>query len=370
MAEQFYETSIVLEAAQAHQRAFDDMTSVVMHGAFRGNKGADYDAWNAANPDYTPTFGARIGDAIEWAKQNPVEFEDMVFDLDAAIDFLNEPAQKIDDKLFPNIAEYWKTRKDGAQLPTVMGAEEGEVAHNKWTVLRAAVEAARKLRYGETIRPADADFYSYHNFVKSDKGMAAASLVDLYENYATVLGLNPESAERESVLANALTEAVYISSEEDGELFSTLRNPADGWIEGCDGFSNEFQLVASSLSPRKISLKQTDAFEREGFSGNLYVTKSAELGFTALQVEVHGSHSPKRMLDGTTRTYYVVGGEGAFTLNGETHSASKGDYFVIPPGGTYDYSGEMTLLETNISPDNSFADEKLPVPEPVSKTEE
>ena len=65
------------------------------------------------------------------------------------------------------------------------------------------------------------------------------------------------------------------------------------------------------------------------------------------------------MLGDTTRTYYVIEGTGSFTVGADTHKVAEGDLFVIPPGGEYDYDGQMRLLEVNISPTNTFQDEKL-----------
>ena len=110
---------------------------------------------------------------------------------------------------------------------------------------------------------------------------------------------------------------------------------------------------------RKITLAETEDFEREGFSGHVYIPSKANVGFNALAVDVHGSHPLKRMGDGTTRAYFVIDGTGNFTLNGTTTSMQKGDLFVIPPGQEYEYNGEMHLFEFNVSPDNSFRDEKL-----------
>jgi RimJ/RimL family protein N-acetyltransferase/mannose-6-phosphate isomerase-like protein (cupin superfamily) len=119
-----------------------------------------------------------------------------------------------------------------------------------------------------------------------------------------------------------------------------------------------FELI-NRQPPRKISLEDTTSFERDGFTGHTFIPKEAELGFSAMQIDVHGSHPRKRMLEGTTRSYYVVDGEGTFTLGNATHTVAKGDVFVIPPGGEYEYRGEMTLFEFNVSPDNSFQDQKL-----------
>lgn len=109
----------------------------------------------------------------------------------------------------------------------------------------------------------------------------------------------------------------------------------------------------------RVPLSEASHFDRDGFSGDVFVPKEAQMGFIALQVDVHGRHPRKRILEGNTRSYYVANGEGAFTLNDATHQVQQGDLFVIPAGSEYEYEGIMTLLEFNVSPDNSFGDEKL-----------
>ena len=109
----------------------------------------------------------------------------------------------------------------------------------------------------------------------------------------------------------------------------------------------------------RVPLSEATHFDRDGFSGDIFVPKEAKLGFMALQVDVHGRHPRKRILDGNTRSYYVANGEGTFTLGDDAHQVRQGDLFVIPAGSEYEYEGIMTLLEFNVSPDNSFGDEKL-----------
>lgn len=108
-----------------------------------------------------------------------------------------------------------------------------------------------------------------------------------------------------------------------------------------------------------IPLVDASHFDRDGFSGDVFVPKEANLGFVALQVDVHGKHPRKRILEGNIRSYYVVSGEGIFTLGEEARQAQQGDLFVIPAGSEYAYEGVMTLFEFNVSPDNSFGDEQL-----------
>lgn len=109
----------------------------------------------------------------------------------------------------------------------------------------------------------------------------------------------------------------------------------------------------------KISLDQTFHFDREGFSGDVYISNDDACGFTALKVSVHGKHPRKQILDGNTRTYYVIDGNGTFTVGLKQYEVQGGDMYVIPAGSEYEYVGEMTMFEFNVSPDNTFGDKKL-----------
>jgi mannose-6-phosphate isomerase-like protein (cupin superfamily) len=108
----------------------------------------------------------------------------------------------------------------------------------------------------------------------------------------------------------------------------------------------------------KISLDQTSGFDAEGFSGQEYILPTDEAGFNALLVTVKGKHPKKRMID-TVRNYFVVEGEGSFTLDGRAYPVKSGDLFVVGVGHEYEYEGAMKLFEFNVSPDNSFKDEIL-----------
>lgn len=107
-----------------------------------------------------------------------------------------------------------------------------------------------------------------------------------------------------------------------------------------------------------MKIDKTQHFDKEGFSGDFYVSKEDARGFNALRVSVHGHHPRKRMID-TTRVYFVIDGEGTFTINDEVHNVKKNDLYVIEPGNEYEYQGTMNLFEFNISPENSFLDQLL-----------
>ncbi len=98
---------------------------------------------------------------------------------------------------------------------------------------------------------------------------------------------------------------------------------------------------------RKISLTDAFHFERDGFSGDVFVATDQGSGYNALLVDVHGRHY-RTGIKGATRNYFVVEGEGKFTLDGEVYQVQKGDLYVIPDGHDYEYEGTMKLLEFNI----------------------
>src|SRR3989344_2938270 len=108
----------------------------------------------------------------------------------------------------------------------------------------------------------------------------------------------------------------------------------------------------------KISLTQTEFFDRGEFSGNLYVAKNQKEAFNALLVHcVTGHHKTK--LTGAARMYLVLEGEGTFTINDRTETAAKNDLFIIGDGDVYEYEGKMELFEFNVPATDSSNEEKL-----------
>jgi len=94
-------------------------------------------------------------------------------------------------------------------------------------------------------------------------------------------------------------------------------------------------------------------FDEHGFSGDVYVTSEEKKGFSAIRVAVHGKRPRKKMAD-FTRAYFVVDGEGTFTIDDVTHKVQKYDLYVVEPGNEYEYEGTMTLFEFTIFSGNSF----------------
>ena len=92
---------------------------------------------------------------------------------------------------------------------------------------------------------------------------------------------------------------------------------------------------------------ETIHFDREGFSGDVYVNDEQNKGFNALRVSVNGKHPQKKMLD-HTRVYLVISGSGTFTIDNKSQEVQIDDLYIIEPGSEYRYEGKMELFEFNI----------------------
>ena len=108
----------------------------------------------------------------------------------------------------------------------------------------------------------------------------------------------------------------------------------------------------------KIALGDTEFFDRQAFSGNVYVGKNADKGFNALLVECLTRHY-KTKLTGATRVYLVLEGSGVFTINGQRDNADQYDLFVISDGDSYEYEGRMKLFEFNVPATDGSNEENL-----------
>ena len=108
----------------------------------------------------------------------------------------------------------------------------------------------------------------------------------------------------------------------------------------------------------KTSRKDARHFDREGFSGDIYVGKEDQKGFNALLVDCVTRHY-KTKLTGAIRMYLVLEGSGTFTINDKKEIVERFDFFVISSGDVYEYEGKMKLFEFNVPATDSSNEEKL-----------
>lgn len=208
-------------------------------------------------------FSAKLWWANDWANSHPDQVDRFITEFDVAVGALNsEQPGLISPELYPNSCRYLEEAKIGARLPQISELTNPTIAdRHKFGNLKAAVTMARKLQAGATIRPAEGDYYGFPKFINTPAGMAAALLVDGYEDYVRQLGLYPESAEPGALVANALAEMLH-KHKSDGELFKVLQRPVDGWIYGYDEFSPYLQQLLYGNDPEPVGLGSVPFFER------------------------------------------------------------------------------------------------------------
>ncbi|HLD81134.1 MAG TPA: hypothetical protein VJA40_03975 [archaeon] len=108
----------------------------------------------------------------------------------------------------------------------------------------------------------------------------------------------------------------------------------------------------------KIPLSKTEVHDKKDFVAKVYVTKSQDRPFNALLVEVLKRHYKVR-LKNSTRLYFVIKGNGTFTVDGKKEKADLYDCFVIKHGQVYEYEGKMKLIEVNVPATDESNEEKL-----------
>src|SRR5580704_5317342 len=89
--------------------------------------------------------------------------------------------------------------------------------------------------------------------------------------------------------------------------------------------------------PTSVSFRGKGLF---GYSFGRMKQKDVEV----LLVESESGHDTFMILRGVTRTYYVLSGNGTFTIDGHEYNVSPGVLIEVPPGVEYCYSGRMTML--------------------------
>ncbi len=77
-----------------------------------------------------------------------------------------------------------------------------------------------------------------------------------------------------------------------------------------------------------MKISQADAlfFDRQAYSGNLYIEKKDGRMFGAFFVECYGRH-PKVKLSGAARCYFITEGAGTFSVNDVIEPAISSIYF-------------------------------------------
>lgn len=108
----------------------------------------------------------------------------------------------------------------------------------------------------------------------------------------------------------------------------------------------------------KVSSDQTSIHDKKDFIAKFYVEKRQNLGFNALLVDCLKKHY-RTKLKNAIRLYFIIEGQGTFTIDGVKESAKQYDFFMIAGDQTYEYEGKMKLIEVNIPATDKSNEEKI-----------
>ncbi len=80
--------------------------------------------------------------------------------------------------------------------------------------------------------------------------------------------------------------------------------------------------------------------------------------YNVLHIVVDGPHKARRVIAGI-RNYYVIAGQGSFTVESNEYNVAPETLIVINPGEVYSYTGQMELLEFNIPTNGEIVHEDV-----------
>ena len=95
---------------------------------------------------------------------------------------------------------------------------------------------------------------------------------------------------------------------------------------------------------KKLSKNDAVRHDTEALKGWYYQLPDVDSGRSVIYAEVSGDHG-QRIIGDRPRIYYIIDGEGEFSINGEKTTAVQGDVIVIPPYATYSYHATKPILK-------------------------
>ena len=93
--------------------------------------------------------------------------------------------------------------------------------------------------------------------------------------------------------------------------------------------------------PYVLSMPEKPAYTNHGLTGySLFRNERLDVDY----ISVVTGHDTFLKCKRSTRLYYVLSGEGYFTIDGTRYGVHPGELVTVPPKVEYSYSGQMTLL--------------------------
>ena len=91
-----------------------------------------------------------------------------------------------------------------------------------------------------------------------------------------------------------------------------------------------------------IDKSNEPTFSQEGLKGFQFPLKNKDI--ETYYVDVTNGHDNFIISKRITHIYYVISGQGYFTINNKKYDVNEGSLIEVPPNIEYTYSGKMKLL--------------------------
>src|SRR5580658_7795411 len=95
--------------------------------------------------------------------------------------------------------------------------------------------------------------------------------------------------------------------------------------------------------PYIYTLPASESFRGKGLFGYSFGALQQK-DLEVLYIESETGHDTFMICRGVTRTYYILAGNGSFTIDGRVCAVAPGVLVEVPRGVEYSYSGRMTML--------------------------
>jgi mannose-6-phosphate isomerase-like protein (cupin superfamily) len=97
----------------------------------------------------------------------------------------------------------------------------------------------------------------------------------------------------------------------------------------------------------KLTLDTAYLWSMPGLEGRSYGSKEISPVASASVIEVDGRHG-KGKTTVSDRVFYILEGDGEFTVGDEVFMVGSTDVVVIPKNTIFDYSGKMKLIVVHV----------------------
>jgi mannose-6-phosphate isomerase-like protein (cupin superfamily) len=93
-----------------------------------------------------------------------------------------------------------------------------------------------------------------------------------------------------------------------------------------------------------FKLPENYSFEKVGIRGKKFSVADVTQKTGVCQIETEGGHETAILEHECDFIYYILDGNGNFSIDGQNENCSKGDLVVIPADSKFRYVGKLKML--------------------------